>query len=61
MIRREFAFLLDAWLWCEQHGIDNWRDRVKRKDWGTWILTVPEFKTRELKLTTNAKDKVSAL
>ena len=53
MIRREFAFLLDAWLWCEQHGIDNWRDRVKRKDWGTWILTVPEFKSKDIKLKTN--------
>jgi hypothetical protein len=59
MIRREFAFLLDAWLWCEQHGIDNWQSRVKRKNWGTWILTVHEFKTKELKPIINVKDKDS--
>lgn len=53
MIRREFAFLLDAWLWCQQHGIDNWQERLKRKDWGTWILTVPAMSTKDVKFKAN--------
>lgn len=53
MIRREFAFLLDAWLWCQQHGIDNWQERLKRKDWGTWVLTVHEMNTKNVKLKAN--------
>ena len=50
MIRREFAFLLDAWLWCQQHNIDNWRERVRRKNWGTWVLTAPEINTKPNKI-----------
>ena len=41
MIEREFNFLLEAWQFCYENGIPDWRNRVVRKDWTTWKLVVP--------------------
>lgn len=35
-----FHFYLDAWSYCYKHGLDQ--KLIKRKDWKTWELIVPE-------------------
>jgi len=50
MIKREFNFLLDAWVWCHQHGVVNWQEKVQRKDWSSWVVTVS---AKDMKTTAN--------
>lgn len=35
----EFSYLLDAWLYCVQNGLD-WKTAVKKKDFRTWLVMV---------------------
>ena len=36
---KEFAFYLDAWLYCTEFNIPM--EYVSRRDWKTWVLKVP--------------------
>lgn len=35
-----FHFYLDAWTYCHKHGLDS--SLIKRRDWKTWEITLPE-------------------